>query len=222
MRKKVFGYLRISSKSQINGDGFNRQTIAINEYAKAHNLEVIDIYKEEGVSGALLDRPELARLLVDLELNSVNTVVVEKMDRLARDIIVQETICQSLFNSETELISTLEGADMLASDPSRTLIRQIFGAVAQYDKAMLVLKLKAGRIRKRKLTGRCEGRKRYKDDHIDIVKEVKKLYRKPRKKRRLTACQIAEKMNAAGHRTASGKEFNTQIVKNILFKNKRK
>ncbi len=60
--------------------------------------------------------------------------------------------------TDIELISTCEGADLLNNDSSRKLIRQIFGAMAEYDKSMTVLKLKAARLRKRTETGKCEGR----------------------------------------------------------------
>ncbi|NBO46706.1 MAG: hypothetical protein EBU85_06845, partial [Actinobacteria bacterium] len=47
------------------------------------------------------------------------------------------------------------------SDPSRRLIRQVLGAVAEHDKACLVAKLRKARERMRVASGRCEGRKPY-------------------------------------------------------------
>lgn len=44
-------------------------------------------------------------------------------------------------------------------DPTRTLIRQVLGAIAQFEKSVIVLKLRAARERVRKSKGRCEGRK---------------------------------------------------------------
>jgi len=44
-------------------------------------------------------------------------------------------------------------------DPTRVLIRQVLGAVAQFEKSVIVAKLRAARVRKRRETGRCEGRK---------------------------------------------------------------
>jgi hypothetical protein len=43
----------------------------------------------------------------------------------------------------------------------RPSFRQVLGAVAQFEKAVIVSKLKAARVRKRRATGRCEGRKPY-------------------------------------------------------------
>jgi DNA invertase Pin-like site-specific DNA recombinase len=51
--------------------------------------------------------------------------------------------------------------DLMASDPTRVLMRQLMGAVAQYDKSQIVAKLRGARMRKRAQEGRCEGRKPY-------------------------------------------------------------
>ena len=50
---------------------------------------------------------------------------------------------------------------LMANDPKRILVRQMMGAVAQYEKSQIVLKLRGARIRKRAKEGRCEGRKPY-------------------------------------------------------------
>lgn len=73
---------------------FDRQIKAINDYAKANGFEIVHIYQEEGVSGTLQDRPALTDMVLDLEENSqgIKTVIIEKIDRLARDLMIQENI----------------------------------------------------------------------------------------------------------------------------------
>ena len=137
--EKAFGYIRVSGKGQIKGDGLVRREKAIREYAQAKGIEVVRIYKEKGVSGTLANRPALAEMMVDLEGNGhgVKTVLVEKLDRIARDLMIQETIIQDFKESGVELISVLEGADLLDNDPTRKLVRHVLGAIAEYEKAML-------------------------------------------------------------------------------------
>jgi len=56
------------------------------------------------------------------------------------------------------LVSVAE-PDLMANDPTRILVQQMMGAVAQYEKSQIVLKLRGARMRKRAKEGRCEGRK---------------------------------------------------------------
>ncbi len=88
------------------------------------------------------------------------TIVVEKLDRLARDLMIQETAIADLRKNSFTLLSVAE-PDLMARDPTRVLMRQLMGAVAQYDKSQIVAKLRGSRLRKRAQTGRCEGRKPY-------------------------------------------------------------
>jgi DNA invertase Pin-like site-specific DNA recombinase len=159
---KCFIYLRVSGKSQVKGDGWLRQFIACREIAKSKNLQIIRIFREKGVSGTteLEDRPALSALFAALEENGVKTVVIEKVDRLARDLMIQETIIGDMLKNGYALISSCE-PDLCSSDPSRVLIRQIFGALAQYDRAMITLKLRSARERIRAREGKCEGRRAF-------------------------------------------------------------
>jgi DNA invertase Pin-like site-specific DNA recombinase len=179
---KAFAYLRVSGKGQVQGDGFPRQETAIRDYAKANGIEVMKTYREKGVSGTLEHRPALADMLMDLEENGhgVKTILIEKVDRLARDLMVQGAIIGDLRGKGFNLISVLEGDDLLSNDPTRTLVRQVLGAIAQYDKQMTVLKLRAARERKKARTGKCEGWKSLAEVAPEVLAELKRLRRKPK------------------------------------------
>lgn len=213
---KAFGYIRVSDISQVNGGGFDRQEKAIHKYAKANDIEVVDIFREKGVSGTLEQRPALAQLLVSLENNGhgITCVIIEKLDRLARDLMIQEAIIRDFQSKGFELISTAEGADLLANDPSRKLIRQVFGSIAEYEKSMLVLKLQAARQRQKAITGKCEGRKGYHDTEEGqaVLHRIKALRRKPKYKRRLTWQQVADRLNEEGIHTLDGHTWTLQRV----------
>ena len=97
------------------------------------------------MSGAkeLSDRPGLAALLDRLESNGVRTVIVERADRLARDLMVQEVIVAQFVKAGARIV-TADGVDLTSdADPTRRLIRQVLGAVAEFEKNLLVLKLRA-------------------------------------------------------------------------------
>lgn len=154
----AFAYLCVSGRGQLEGDGFPRQQAAIDSYATAHGFQVAKTFHEEGVSGAteLDNRPALSELLEALETERVEVVIIEKLDRLARDLGVQEAIIADLRKRGITLVSVHE-PDLCSMDPTRVLMRQIIGAVAQYEKAMIVAKLKGARERMKAKQGRCEG-----------------------------------------------------------------
>jgi len=224
--ERVFGYVRVSSPGQVGGDGFDRQVEAIAAYAKAHRLEVVNVYREEGVSGTSETRPALATLMVDLEQNGhgVKTVIVERLDRLARDLMVQEAVIQDFQRHGFDLISATEGPDLLSGDPTRKLIRQVFGAVAEYDKSMLVLKLRAARERVKAKTGKCDGRKGYYEtDHGKVVlARIKQLKRKRRDMKSLSATDIAEVLNQEGLMTLTGKPWTGGNVSAAMRRNEKR
>ena len=100
----------------MEGDGFTRQLKAIREYAAAHDMRIVNVYREEGVSGTKesADRPAWSELMTALHSNGVRVVIVEKLDRLARDLMVQETIVADLRKYGFELVSVAE-PDLMAN-----------------------------------------------------------------------------------------------------------
>lgn len=216
--KRAYGYIRVSGKGQLDGDGFDRQRQAIEAYAEANGFEIVHVYEEEGVSGTLADRPALAEMLISLEKNGkgIEAVIIERIDRLARDLMVQETILSDMNQSGVSVLSATDG-DLLEDDPTRKLVRQVLGAIAEYDKTMTVQKLKAARDRKRAKEGKCEGRKAYSETDPDLIKEIKRLKRKRKGRKNRTSKQIAQHLNEAGFKTATGIEFTGRTVENILY-----
>ena len=158
---KCFCYLRVSSIGQTQGDGYDRQLIACETYAAANGYEIAEVFRESMTGKSELeDRPALSSLLAALEENGIKTILIAQVDRLARDLMIQETIIADIQKHGYTLISVAE-PDLCSTDPSRILVRQIFGAIAQYDRAMIVLKLRGARQRQKDKLGRCEGSKPY-------------------------------------------------------------
>lgn len=215
---KAYGYLRVSGRGQVEGDGFPRQEAAIKAYASAHGLVIKRWFKEAGVSGTkeLENRPALQRLLLALDADAVQTVIVEKLDRLARDLMVQETIIGDLRKRGYTLISCAE-PDLCSEDPSRKLVRQVFGAISEYERAMIVLKLRGARERIRARTGRCEGAKPYGAlegeretlEHITQLSEAGMSY-----------TQVAQWLNGKGVKSRSGGLWYPMTVSRIVAVNK--
>jgi DNA invertase Pin-like site-specific DNA recombinase len=104
-----------------------------------------------------------------------------------------------------------------ASGSSRLAPRQILGAIAEFDKAMTVAKLRGARERLRKEQGKCEGRKSFVEMNPDVVALAKRLRRaSPKTGKRLSLRQIAAELAAAGHLNERGQPFNPKSIKSML------
>jgi len=212
--RKAFAYLRVSGRAQVDGDGFTRQLTAIRHYAQAQGYTIAKVYREEGVSGSkeLENRPALQDLLLALYSNGVRTVIIERLDRLARDLMVQETIIADLRKKGIELISVAE-PDLSSDDPSRKLMRQIFGAIAEYDKAMIVIKLRVARQRMRARDGHCEGRKPYgfRPGEPEVIEQIRAL-----RSAGLGLDRIADRLNREGVKPRPGVKWYPMSVSRVL------
>jgi DNA invertase Pin-like site-specific DNA recombinase len=211
---KAFAYIRVSGKGQLKGDGFPRQLQAIKTYAGEHDLKIVQVFREEGVAGnkESMDRPAWAAMMTTLLGNGVKTVIIEKLDRLARDLMVQEATIADLAKNGIALISVAE-PDLMATDPTRILMRQMLGAVAQYDKSQIVLKFRGARLRKRIAEGRCEGRKPFGRDESEkaALERMKAL-----RAEGLAFDRIAERLNLEGVPTRTGKRWHGIVINRIL------
>ena len=223
MREKVkaYGYLRVSGKGQLDGGGLDRQMAVIEGYAKKAGYEVVRYFREEGVSGTTeeVDRPAFQEMVSEILKNGVRTVIVEGMDRLAREYRIQETLLIYLASKGIMLISARTEEDITAAvkaDPMRKALVQIQGVFSELEKSLLVKKLRTGRERIRKQRGKCEGAKAYKEVDPQLIREIKRLRRPPKgvtKKRSFR--EIAEILNSQGRVTRRGRPFTATNVANI-------
>lgn len=163
-------YMRCSGKGQIDGDTWDRQEAAIQKYAATHDIEIVAWFRDEGLTGKmeLENRPGLAACLERVENNGVHLVLVESADRLARDSMIAELIIRQFQKAKAQVISASGGVDLTAGDdsnPTAKLIRQVLAAVAEFDRCVTVLKLKAARDRIKK-NGRLPSSRRFSTDPI--------------------------------------------------------
>lgn len=213
---KAVTYLRVSGTSQIDGDGFPRQREVCATYAKASRVRIVDEFRDEACSGCTdADAREgFAAMVERIAGNGVRLVLVERSDRLARDLIVSETLLATLRNLGMRVVEACSGVDLTdTSDPSRILIRQVLGAVAEYNKREIVGKLAKARARIRGAQGRCEGRKPFgtREGEAETLKRIAQLRGKPLR-------SIAAQLDAEGRATRSGRPWSAEAVRLILIR----
>src|SRR5215468_5779405 len=161
----AFGYLRTSSAANVGEqkDSERRQRAAVEAFARSTGYQVVGWYRDPAVSGtdAVTSRPGFSAMLEALVSDGVRTILVESPDRFARDLAVQLAGHDYLRGLGLDLVPA-SAPDFFTEDtPTAILVRQVLGAISQFEKASLVAKLKAARERKVAAGGRGTGRWRY-------------------------------------------------------------
>lgn len=221
-RTRAYGYMRVSGKGQADGHGFDRQREAIERFARATGYEVVRLYQDTftGTVDAA-DRPGFAAVIVDLN-NGVNTIIVERLDRLARSVIAQEHTIAWLAAHDVHLVVADTGENVTQaylSDPMKKALVQIQAVFAELEKSMIVKKLRAARRRVKAERGKCEGKKAYGEadsQEREAVKRIRQLRRKRKGLSRRGYRKIAQVLQEEGYPTRHGREWSPWTVRNII------
>jgi site-specific DNA recombinase len=136
--------LRVSSEEQREKETIELQEEFLEQYCSLYELEVAETYKDDGVSGTipLHERPEGRRLLEDAKEGKFDAVLVYKLDRLGRTLLVIVDAHDRLQEAGVALRSATEPID--TSTPSGRLIFQMLASFAEYDRANIRERTKAG------------------------------------------------------------------------------
>jgi DNA invertase Pin-like site-specific DNA recombinase len=130
------------------------------------------------VSGAdpIGERPGFNVMLDRIAGNGVRVILVESPDRFARDLAVQLAGHSYLKGLGVELVPMTCPTFFTEDTPTAVLVRQVLGAVAQFEKASLVAKLRAARERKVAAGGRGTGRWRYDEARPEVVALAREVH----------------------------------------------
>jgi len=219
---KVAGYIRVSGAGQVDKDGPVRQAEYIRAFCALHNLEQVTTVQDLAVTGKMdgLDRAGFAGFMAAFDdplsvASNVKAIVAERNDRWARDLLVSEFMLKELRSRGLKLFFCDQGlVDQVDDkcDPTKTLIRQILSALAEWDRAMQVLKLAGARARKRAETGRCEGTKPYgtKPGEAEILATINKFREYDH-----SWSFICEALNRGALKTRGGQLWTRQNVQSI-------
>ena len=178
---KAVYYIRTSSATNLDGDSEERQKVAIYAYAEKNGYEIVQGAYDQAVKGSDFtgEREGYKSLLEYCLANDVQVILCENASRFARDVIVQELGYRELKKLNLTLIP-VDAPDYFSGDsPSLTMIRQILGAVSEFEKSNLVSKLRGARERIKAEKGKCGGRKSL-QEHFGSVR-FGKLLRKTKK-----------------------------------------
>lgn len=152
---RLVGYLRVSTDGQAeDGYGLDVQRAELTKWSKSAGHRIVTWTEDAGVSGTkgLDERFGLADALDLVAARKVDGIAVYRLDRLARDLVLQEQLLADVRRKGGQIFTASAAeAHYLADDaddPSRALIRQVLGAVAGYERNMIALRMRRGRARK--------------------------------------------------------------------------
>lgn len=226
---KAYRYIRVSGRGQLNGDGPERQRDACDKFFAQHGLEFAGELFDKAVSGKRegMDRPAFREFIethdahVAQGLTPIGVIVVERMDRLARDLMVSEMLLREcrergikVFACDHEATIDLASDD---GDPTRKLLRQFMAALAEWQKSELVLKLAKARERIRRTKGRCEGPRPYGSTagEQQMIKQIVSLREAP-----MTFAGVADFLNESGFRAPKDRAWDRKMVFHLYTKGK--
>ena len=221
--KKAYAYLRVSGLGQVDGDGFSRQLDAIQAYADKVGIEIVEVFRELGVSGTAdeNERPAFSEMVGAILRDGIDTIIIEGLDRLAREYRIQEHLLVYLASKDITLLSARTEEDVTAAiqaDPMKRALIQIQGVFSELEKSMLVKKLRLARERVRATKGKCEGRKAYGEtaEEQAVIRHIHALRRARKGLKRRSLQTIAGMLNAEGLTTKTGARWTATQVKRAL------
>lgn len=224
---KAVAYVRVSTEEQVQGTSLDTQAKACIEYAQQNNisLPLSNIFREEGVSAKIIDRPQLARLLeyCTKYKGTITHCIVWKVDRLARKSEYHHVIKAALAKQGVKLVSVTEP---IGDDPIGNLMDGVLASFAQFDNDIRTLRTTGG-MRARTAEGGWphDAPYGYKKARTATGKStIEPAEQAPIAKKFLEefstgAYTVKEAVNLAyslGIRTTVGKKRSWQSIKNIL------
>eukprot|EP00971_Amphidinium_carterae_P335694 6471683-Amphidinium_carterae.1 len=138
-QRKAVAYMRMSSSENVGADkdSETRQWRTISEHAKRCGFLVVKSIYDAAVcrAGPVESRLGFQKLIEYAVEHNISHVLVEDASRFARDLVVQEVAYQSLTHNGFKIIAASHPDQFTAEGPTATLVRQLLGAVSQFDKS---------------------------------------------------------------------------------------
>lgn len=138
-------YARVSSEEQREGQTIDSQIAELERFASSQQWVVVGIYKDEGWSGAVLARPELDRLRDDASHGRFDLVLLNDVDRLARDVSHLGIIKRDLERHGATVRFRKLPADQ---SPTANLMVNILGSFAEFERELIADRTRRGRRHK--------------------------------------------------------------------------
>lgn len=222
---KAFGYIRVSSEEQANsGLSLSHQRSKITAYAKAMDIQLIEIIEDSGKSARNLNRPGIQKALEGIKISIANALIVLKLDRLTRSVKDLGGLVEFFDKTDAALISVQDSIN--TSTAGGRLVLNVLGSIAQWEReevgertaAALAVKKERGE----KTGGLApfgydvtrEGKLTENEKEQAAIKIIRSLYR-----RKSSLRAIGAKLEELGYEPKTGGKWHPQVIKQILSRN---
>lgn len=142
---RVALYARVSGEEQKQGHTIDSQIAELKQFADRNGWLVIGTYKDEAWSGAVLARPALDRLRDDASKKSFEAVLINDVDRLARDVTHLGVIKRDLERWGIRVVFRKIPSE---NSPTHNLLVNILGSFAEFEREMIMDRTRRGRRHK--------------------------------------------------------------------------
>jgi site-specific DNA recombinase len=141
---RVAIYARVSTQHQTQTQTIEQQLERLRAYVKQQGWELLqeNIYRDDGISGANLNRPGLDQLRDRVGARDIDCIVITEPDRLARNYVHQMLLLEEWekYGCRVEFLDR-----PISQDPHDQLLLQIRGAVAEYERTLIADRMRRGR-----------------------------------------------------------------------------
>ncbi len=219
----AIGYVRVSTDEQVLGPDAQRH--AIEGWARANGATLAAVHVDMGVSGAapLEDCPALVGALTDVRAHRATVLVVAKRDRLARDVMKAGMVEALLRRQGARCVSAAGEGD--GEGPADALMRTIIDAFAQYERALIGARTKAGLAVKRargELVGSVPLGFALAPDGVHLAPDAAEAAAVARavalRAEGLTLAAVADRLLVEGHRPRTGARWYAAQVARMVRK----
>ena len=167
--KRAALYVRVSTDAQT----VENQTRELRQVAKRRGWDVVEVYSDAGISGAKSrnGRPRLDTMLKDASRRKFDIVMAWAIDRLGRSLSDLLDTIQHLEACGVDLYLDQQAID--TTTPAGRAMFQMSGVFAEFERSMIVARVKQGMIRAREKgtkSGRAIGRPEIRDERIERVR----------------------------------------------------
>lgn len=205
----VIAYLRVSTEEQVaSGAGLDAQRATIAQECERRGVELAATYEDAGASGKSLGgRLALAEALHRLATGEASVLIVAKLDRLARSVADFATLVRQAESEGWAILACDLGLDM--TTPTGGLLANVTASVAEWERQVIAQRTREALAAKRAAGVRL-GRPRLLDPSV-----ADEIHRSRASGETLQA--IANRLNATGITTPSGKNWSPTLVRKVAL-----